>query len=82
MENIVESDVLAIGGGSGGCVAAIKAKDAAPSLRVTVIEKANIRRSGCTASGMDGLNVVIIPRVNSIKDYIDLLAKSCAGFIN
>lgn len=29
MERIVESDVLVIGGGSGGCVAAIKVKDAA-----------------------------------------------------
>jgi len=35
----VETDVLVVGGGSAGCMAAIKAKDADPTLDVTVMEK-------------------------------------------
>jgi succinate dehydrogenase/fumarate reductase flavoprotein subunit len=82
LEGSVESDVLVLGGGSGGCVAAIKAKEADPSLCVTIVEKANIRRSGCIASGMDGLNVVIIPGVNSIEEFINQTTKSLDGIIN
>ena len=37
----IPADVLIIGGGSAGCMAAIKAKDADPGLRVAVMEKAD-----------------------------------------
>jgi adenylylsulfate reductase subunit A len=44
--------ILVIGGGSAGCMAA---SDAAPDLDITILEKANIRRSGTLATGMDAL---------------------------
>ena len=48
LENIVETDVLVIGGGIAGCFAAIKAKEA--GLNVTLVDKAGVIRSGGTIS--------------------------------
>ena len=47
----VECDVLVVGGGIGGLMAAISAADA--GARVVVAEKANTRRSGSGATGND-----------------------------
>ena len=47
-----ETDVLIIGGGIAGLMAAISARDKGLE-RVTVIEKANIVRSGAGGSGRE-----------------------------
>ena len=41
----IETDVLIIGGGLAGCMAAIKAAEA--DVAVTIAEKADTRSSGC-----------------------------------
>lgn len=48
----VETDVLVIGGGLAGCMAAIKASEQ-DGLRITLVDKSNTKRSGCAASGID-----------------------------
>jgi len=58
VENI-ETDLLIIGGGNAGCFAAYEAKTLNPSLRVTILEKAQISRSGALAAGMDAINTYI-----------------------
>lgn len=58
-EIFLETDVLIIGAGNAGCYAAIEAKRRRPSLRVTLMEKAHIDRSGCLAGGMDAINTYI-----------------------
>lgn len=50
-EQVIETDVLIIGGGIGGCCAAAKARE--KGLDVILIEKANIDRSGSAAQGID-----------------------------
>jgi succinate dehydrogenase/fumarate reductase flavoprotein subunit len=67
---IIETDVLIIGGGSAGCMAAIAAHDAAPDLNITILEKAHIKRSGTLATGMDALNVVAVPGLSTPEDYV------------
>ena len=57
----VECDVLVIGGGTAGTMAAIKARRKNPKARVILLEKANVKRSGAIAMGMDGLNNAVIP---------------------
>jgi succinate dehydrogenase/fumarate reductase flavoprotein subunit len=57
----LEADVLVIGGGTAGCVAAIKAKEALPDGTVILLEKANVKRSGAIALGMDAVNNAIVP---------------------
>ena len=40
-ERHIDTDILVVGGGSAGCLAAIRAKEVDPSLDVTVFEKGN-----------------------------------------
>jgi len=67
---VLQTDVLIIGGGSAGCMAAIAAHDAAPDLSITILEKAHTRRSGTLATGMDALNVVAVPGLSTPEDYV------------
>ena len=50
-DEVIETDVLMIGGGVGGCCAVAKAKE--NGLDVTLIEKAHIDRSGSAGQGID-----------------------------
>jgi len=58
-EIFLDTDILIIGAGNAGCYAAIEAKRQSPSLKVTLMEKAHIDRSGCLAGGMDAINTYI-----------------------
>jgi adenylylsulfate reductase, subunit A len=57
----VDTDVLIIGGGTAGCMAATELKERSPHLRVTIMEKAHIDRSGCLAGGMNAINAYLNP---------------------
>src|ERR1700740_1898862 len=57
----VSCDVLVIGGGTAGPMAALKAKLKNPKANVVLLEKANVKRSGAISMGMDGLNNAVIP---------------------
>ncbi|HLE67802.1 MAG TPA: fumarate reductase/succinate dehydrogenase flavoprotein subunit [Burkholderiales bacterium] len=65
----LETDVLVIGGGTGGPMAAVKAKQRNPKLRVMLLEKANVKRSGAISMGMDGLNNAVIPGHATPEQY-------------
>ncbi len=52
----VDSDVLVIGGGFGGCGAAYESRYWGRDLKVVVVEKANIERSGAVAQGLYAIN--------------------------
>ena len=52
--NRVRTDVLVIGGGLAGCCAGIAA--ARRGLKVAIVDKAPIKRSGCGGAGMDHWN--------------------------
>jgi succinate dehydrogenase/fumarate reductase flavoprotein subunit len=57
----METDVLVVGGGTAGPMAAVKAKEKNPELRVMLLEKDNVKRSRAISMGMDGLNNAVIP---------------------
>lgn len=65
----MRTDVLIIGGGTAGTMAAIKARQANPEADVLILEKANIRRSGAIAMGMDGVNTAVIPGHSTPEQY-------------
>jgi succinate dehydrogenase/fumarate reductase flavoprotein subunit len=65
----IACDVLVIGGGTAGTMAALKAKVKNPKARVILLEKANVKRSGAIAMGMDGLNNAVIPGHASPEQY-------------
>ena len=56
---ILNSDILIIGGGTAGCYAALKISEASPDTRIIIAEKANIRRSGCLAAGAMLLTLIL-----------------------
>ena len=79
-QKTLTTDLLIIGGGTAGCYAAITAARQAPDLRILVVEKANIKRSGCLAAGVNALNAYITPG-HSPEDYADYAAKDAAGIV-
>ena len=66
----LQTDFLVIGGGTAGTMAGIKAKQANPDADVLILEKANIRRSGAIAMGMDGVNTAVIPGNSTPEQYV------------
>ncbi|MEE2730848.1 MAG: fumarate reductase/succinate dehydrogenase flavoprotein subunit [Pseudomonadota bacterium] len=66
---IKDIDVLVIGGGTAGPMAAITAKEKDPKATVMLLEKANVKRSGAISMGMDGLNNAVIPGHATPEQY-------------
>jgi len=56
---IIKTDILIIGGGTAGCMAAVEARERFPQYKVTILEKAHIDRSGCLAGGMNAINAYL-----------------------
>lgn len=75
----IKTDVLIIGGGTAGCYAALTlAKES--GLNVLIAEKANIKRSGCLAAGVNAINAYIV-KGRKPEDYVDYATKDAAGIV-
>ena len=81
-ETHVKADVLIIGGGSAGAMAAIRAKEVDPSQDVLVFEKGHILYSGCIARGMDALNIVAVPGQTTPELYVESNGMACEGIMD
>jgi len=77
-----ETDILIIGGGTGGPMAAIRAKEADPKLRVLLMEKANVKRSGAISMGMDGLNNAVVPGYATPEQYVKEITVANDGIVH
>lgn len=78
----VDIDVLVIGGGTGGPMAAVTAKQRNPDISVLLLEKANVKRSGAISMGMDGLNNAIIPGRATPEQYVKEITLANDGIVN
>jgi succinate dehydrogenase/fumarate reductase flavoprotein subunit len=78
----VKADVLIIGGGSAGAMAAVRAKEVDPSQEVLVFEKGHILYSGCIARGMDALNIVAVPGQTTPDLYVESNGMACEGIMD
>ena len=74
----LKTDLLIIGGGTAGCYAAITA--ASPCLKILVVEKANIKRSGCLAAGVNALNAYITEG-RTPRGYVEYAKKDADGIV-
>jgi len=79
---ILDADVLIIGGGSAGAMAAVRAKTVNPDQKVVVFEKGDIKYSGCIARGMDALNIVAVPGVSDPDLYVESNRMACEGIMD
>ncbi|MBW1697711.1 MAG: FAD-binding protein [Deltaproteobacteria bacterium] len=79
---VINCDILIIGGGSAGAMAAIRAKEMDSSQRVVVFEKGDIKYSGCIARGMDALNIVAIPGLTTPELYVESNRIACNGIMD
>lgn len=75
----METDVLIIGGGTAGCYSAITIAENS-ALSVLIAEKANIKRSGCLAAGVNALNAYIV-KGKTPDFYVDYAKKDAAGIV-
>ncbi|HTI21404.1 MAG TPA: fumarate reductase/succinate dehydrogenase flavoprotein subunit [Kutzneria sp.] len=73
-------DVLVIGGGTAGTMAAISAAERGAS--VLLLEKAHVRHSGALAMGMDGVNNAVIPGKATPEDYVAEITRANDGIVN
>ena len=75
----IHTDVLIIGGGTAGCYAALTISRNS-GLNILVAEKANIKRSGCLAAGVNAINAYIV-KGRRPQDYVDYATKDAAGIV-
>src|SRR6202047_4988954 len=78
----VSCDVLVIGGGTAGPMAALKAKLKNPKANVVLLEKANVKRSGAISMGMDGLNNAVIPGHATPEQYTKEITVANDGIVD
>lgn len=76
---IIHTDVLIIGGGTAGCYAAFTIREQS-KLSVVIAEKANIKRSGCLAAGVNAINAYIV-KGRKPQDYVDYAKKDADGIV-
>ena len=75
----IETDVLIIGGGTAGCYAAYVLGQSG-RYNVLIAEKANIKRSGCLAAGVNAINAYITEgRVP--MDYVNYAKQDAKGIV-
>jgi len=79
----VDTDLLILGGGMSACGAAVEAAYWAKEngLKVTVVDKAAMDRSGAVAMGLSAINqyVGLKDGDNTIKDYVDYVRNDLMG---
>lgn len=79
----LKTDLLIIGGGTAGCYAAITTAQKlgkSQDLKILIVEKANIKRSGCLAAGVNALNAYITEG-RTPKDYVEYAKKDADGIV-
>jgi adenylylsulfate reductase subunit A len=80
---VVETDLLILGGGMAACGAAVEAAYWAKQhgLKVTLVDKAAVDRSGAVAMGLSAINQYVGLRdgVNTVKDYVDYVRNDLMG---
>ena len=76
---ILVADVLVVGGGTSGCYAALTLSTQ-EDMNIIVVDKANIKRSGCLAAGVNAINAYINEGYTA-EDFVDYVKKEAEEII-
>ncbi len=82
MFSIGEADLVIIGGGAAGAMAAVYAHRTNPRTRIVVLDKSKIETSGSAGRGMDALNTMAVPPYSSAEDVVEHLTKVSEGILD
>ena len=77
--NRFTTDVLIIGGGTAGCYAALTIREKSDAS-IIIAEKANIKRSGCLAAGVNAINAYIVEG-RKPEDYVEYAKKDADDIV-
>ena len=79
----VNSDVLIVGGGMAGCGAAYEAKYWGKNLKVVLVEKAAVERSGAVAQGLSAINTYLGQRwgEKTPEDFVRYVRTDLMGIV-
>ncbi len=76
----IETDLLIIGGGMAACGAAYEAKKWAPEgMKITLVDKAAMERSGAVAQGLSAINTYL--GQNTPEDYVRMVSNDLMGVV-
>lgn len=75
----ITTDFLIIGGGTAGCYGALTFCEHS-NCSVLIAEKADIKRSGCLAAGVNAINACIVPG-KTPQDYVDYARADAEGIV-
>ena len=78
-KKVIDTDILIIGGGTAGCYAALIIAEKS-DYSVVIAEKANIKRSGCLAAGVNAINAYIVEG-RKPEDYVDYAKNDADGIV-
>jgi adenylylsulfate reductase, subunit A len=79
----VDTDILVVGGGFGGCGATYESRFWGRNLKITLVEKANIVRSGAVAHGLSAINCYMGMRwgENHPEDFVRYARGDLMGLV-
>jgi len=80
--HIKQADIVIIGGGAAGSMAAIYAHRTDPNLRIAVLDKSKLETSGAAGRGMDGLNNMAIPPASEPEDLVQFYTLITEGVLD
>ncbi|BDD86113.1 adenylyl-sulfate reductase subunit alpha [Desulfofustis limnaeus] len=76
----MEVDALIVGGGMAACGAAFEIKKWAPEdMKILLVDKAALERSGAVAQGLSAINTYI--GENPVKDYVKMVRNDLMGVV-
>ena len=78
-KKILHTDILIVGGGTAGCYAALTIREKS-DYSIIIAEKANIKRSGCLAAGVNAINAYIV-KDRKPEDYVEYAKKDADGIV-
>ena len=82
MLHIKKADIVIIGGGAAGTLAAIHARRANPHLKVAILDKSKIETSGGAGRGMDAINTIPLPPYSGPEDFVEMQTKVTEGVLD
>ncbi len=81
--HFVDADILVIGGGFGGCGATYESRYWGRHMKIVLVEKANIERSGAVAHGLSAINCYMGMRWNENRpeDFVRYARGDLLGLV-